>query len=261
MKKIFGVFMAIAIGSFSLNSCDPWEDENNNPSDGGGPDGPGMVMLLKKSTMVSSNGVTSEYTYTYDGQNRLSNIKNIMNIQDATTYSEAVYQYPSDGVVKLTAKSYSAGQLQSTSTTTLQIISSTSATMTIVSDIVGDISSEITYSAPCGITKMITNWDGFNQTSTKEYFDEKCSFKEFIDGELKSTTFNDNKNYPIFDPLTVAMGITNHNPIKIEETDGTSEVISYLYNDANYPTKATHTFSNEDPDQGIMNYTETFEYQ
>lgn len=252
---------AICFCAFTLNSCDPWEDENNNPGDGGGPDGPGVVMLIKKSTIVSSNGVTGENTYTYDGQNRLSVIKSIQNIDDATTYSQSNYQYPSEGVVQLTAKSFVSGQQIASNTTTLQILSATSATMTMVDDVIGELSVEITYSAPCGVTKSVTTWGEFTQTATQEYFDEKCSFKQFLEGELQSTTFNDNKNYPIFDPLSVAMGLVNHNPIKVEEADGTNEVITYQYNDADYPTQAVHTFSQEDPDQDILNYTETFEYQ
>lgn len=255
MKKRILWTMVVLFSGFLLNSCDPWEDEN-----GDGPDVPDAGLLLQKTTIVSSNGITGETIYTYDSQNRISTIKTINNVQDVTTYSEVTYQYLSSSNITLTTKSYQNGQLISTTTSNLNVLSSSTATLTMSSEL-GEISIAITYSTPCGITEAITTFGNFTQTSTYEYFDNKCSYKEFIDGELQSTTFNDDKFNPIHDPIAIAMGLVSHNIIKVEEVDGINEVISYQYNSDDYPTEAVHTFSNEDPDQGILNYTETFEYQ
>lgn len=257
MRKNLLLILSVVFSCFALNSCDAWEDENyDNNSGGGGSDGPGTILLLKKSKTVAANGVSGENTYTYDNQNRVTNVKTINNIEDVTSYGETNYQYPSENKVNVINKLYISGELVSTNTINLEILSSTTAKMTTVSDFVGEIISDITYSAPCGISKMVnTMGEMGSSTQTYEYFDNKCSFYEYLDGELVSTTFNDDKFSPFFDPMRVSMGLVSHNPIKIEEPGGTYEAISYQYNSENYPTQANHTF-----DESESNYTETFEY-
>lgn len=259
MRNKIALGLTVVFSAFVFQSCDPWEDESYHPT-GGGTDGPEVVMLLKEVKTVF-NGAESLSTYTYDGQNRLSKILSYMDIQTMNTYTETVYQYPSNDHTIIVAKSHMNGELVSTSQVDMKILTSTTAQMTMTGGEFGDIITDITFSSPCGISKMITNMEfmgtPITSTTIHTYNDANCSYTEKVDGEWTQTVFNDDKYSPYSDPQAIAMGIVSHNPIKVEEADGTIEIIAYQYNENGYPTSAAHTF-NQGGEQA--NYTETFTY-
>ncbi|HEX2532713.1 MAG TPA: hypothetical protein VHK69_03200, partial [Chitinophagaceae bacterium] len=84
MKKFFLLFAAAA--SLVLTSC---EKDPVKPDNGGGQPQPPGAKLLKKLT-ETENGEVSIYTFTYDGNKRLTSFKNADNSENATiTYDNA----------------------------------------------------------------------------------------------------------------------------------------------------------------------------
>lgn len=256
MKRTIGLILSLGFCVFSLNSCDPWEDENNN----GGSDEPTSNLLKEVKKMTGS--IEGKELYTYDTQNKLIKSMVYTDITDQTSYVETSYQYPGEGKVNATEKTYQTGSLVMTKSVNFSILTSTTAQSVNYTDLTGEGNSEITYSTPCGISKIVTTFvvDGETQTTvqTFEYIDSNCSSKEFLDGELYQTTTNDNKFSPRVDPFAIVMGVTKKIPIKILLDDGTLETINYQYNENNYPISANHSFN---PESGEENFSETFIYQ
>jgi len=260
MRKNLVLGLVMIFSCFSVVSCDPWEDENDGGV-GGNPDEPGVSMLLKEIKLMTGE-IEGKVTYSFDGQQRLTKTVEYEDITDQTSYVESVYQYPAEGKINLTEKVYSEGELQFTNSVEFEILSSSQIHALIQSDLIGEINSDITYSTPCGISKIVNTIDVGNgpetSTQTFEFFDEKCSAMEYLDGDWEQTIFNDDKFSPKGDPIKKAIGITERNPIKIESQGNDIETITYQYNENGYPISAMHTFS---PESGEENYTETFIYQ
>lgn len=258
MRNKIALGLTVVFSAFVFQSCDPWEDESYHPT-GGGSDGPEVEMLLKevKTQTGSFEGLS---TYTYDGQNRLTKIISHSDITDQGSYAEITYQYPTEGKVKFVSKGYLGGELITTTSAEFEIETQTTAKLSIQDGIIGEMTSQITYSAPCGISNMVTtlNIEG-SPTSTTSYTfnDANCSYTENIDGEWSETVFRDDKFSPYMDPMAILMGVISHNTLKVEESDGAVETISYLYNENGFPTSATHTFNEI---SGEDNYTKTFVY-
>lgn len=257
MKKIvFGLAVAAGLG---LNSCEPWEDESYHP---GGNNGNGM--LLKEVKTVSA-GVEGLATYTYDAENRFKEGFSYANILDMETYSHITQSYSGDSNTHTVAKTYMSGTLFTTSTIDTEL-NGNLITMNMEMEFGGETItsvSEITFSQPCGVqqnhttTNMPEFPDPIESVSTYQYTDSNCSFKEFVDGELSSTVTMDDKFSPFTTPESIAMGVVQHNAVKIENADGTIETITYTYNEQNYPIQAVHTFNEG---SGQADYTETFVY-
>lgn len=260
MRKNLVLGLAVIFSCFSVISCDPWEDENDGGG-GGGPDEPGVSMLLKEIKLMTGD-TEGKVTYSFDGQQRLTKTVEYEDITDQTSYVESIYSYPSEGKINYTEKVYAAGELLYTNSVGFEILSSSQIHALIQSDIFGEINSDMTYSAPCGISKIVNTMivEGETQTTTQtfEFFDQKCSSMEYLDGDWDETIFNDDKFSPKGDPIKKAIGVTERNPIKIEAPDNDIETITYQYNENGYPISAMHTFS---PESGEDNYTETFIYQ
>lgn len=261
MRRNFVLGMAVIFSLFSVSSCDPWEDEFNGGGGGDSPDDPEVTMLLKEIKLMTGE-TEGKVTYSFDGQQRLTQTVEYEDVTDQTTYVESNYSYPAEGKISFSEKHYQAGELVATNTMEFEILGPNSAHAVIQSEITGEVTSEITYSAPCGISQIVNTLmiEGEPQTTTQtfEYFDEKCSSMEYLDGEWDETIFNDDKFSPKADPFKKAMGVTERNPIKFESPGNDVETITYQYNENGYPVSAMHTFS---PESGGENYTETFIYQ
>lgn len=258
MKK-FSVLALLTMGMV-FTSCDPWEDENNfnEPS---GPVGPDQIMLLKEVKRVSEMS-EGKQTYTYDSSGRLIKSIGYTNIADITSYSEANYTYTQNGV-NLVVKTYMNNVPMQTMTTSM-VVNGNQATLELISQMGGmdmSMSSIINFSAPCGENSIVTtssipDLPPMETTSTYDYFDNNCSYKLTEDGVLSETVYNDDKFSPYADVNSIAFNIIRHNPVKIiNHVEDITENISYEYNSNGYPTKATHTFSNNEID-----YIEYFTY-
>lgn len=260
MKKNFVWILTVIFSCLSLNSCDPWEDEFGG--DGGNtPEEPEVSMLLKEINKMTGT-VEGKATYTFDGQQRLTKVVEYDDIADQTTYIETSYQYPGEGKINLSEKAYEGGDLVYTTTAEFEILNSTSIHAVIQNDFIGEMISDITYSTPCGISKIVNTimveGEPVTTTQTFEHFDQQCSSMEYLDGDWDETVFNDDKFSPKADPLKKAMGVIERNPIKIEAPGNEVETITYQYNENGYPISASHVFS---PESGEDDYTESFVYQ
>lgn len=261
MRKNLVLGLAMIFSCFSVISCDPWEDENDAGGGGDDPNGPEVTMLLKEIKLMTGE-TEGKVTYSFDGQQRLTKTVEYDDISDQTTYVETTYQYPGEGKINLLQKAYAGGELLTTNSAEFEILSSSQIHALIQNDFIGEINSDITYSTPCGISKIVNTIDVGNgpetTTQTFEFFDQKCSSMEYLDGDWEQTIFNDDKFSPKGDPLKKAIGVTERNPIKFEMPGNDIETITYQYNENGYPISAMHTFS---PESGEENYTETFIYQ
>jgi hypothetical protein len=259
MRKSLLLSLSFLATCFALNSCDPWEDDSYHE---GGPGGSGNLL---KEVHTTTNGAEGLATYTYDENGRLTGGYSYASILDMETYNQITQSYPSETTIHTVSQSYMSGTLISTST--------------IDSELNGDVinitmemeageetmtsTSEITFSTPCGAQQNTTvvNMPGFpdpiESVSTYEYTDGNCSYIESVNGDVSQTVTMDDKFSPFTTPESIAMGITPHNPVKIENADGTIETITYTYNEDNYPVTATHTFNEE---SGQADYTEEFIY-
>ena len=252
MKKTIILSLSFLVSCFVLNSCDPWEDDSYHEG------GNGNGMLLKEVHTVNEEyeGLT---TYAYNSEGRVTEIKVVGNILDQQTYTLATYQYPTENKLITNVKVYMMGTLFLDTTTTLEITSDTAATMVMEDSMFGTVTSEIIYSAPCGISSSVNNSDiGGTSTTTYTYFDSNCSYREYIDDNLEETVYRDGKNAPYFDPAALTMGLNNPGNItKTESSDGTIHNITYQYNELDYPISASHTYTGG---SGEADYTETFVY-
>ena len=244
----------------ALNSCDPWEDDSYH--EGGGSNG-----TLLKEVHTTSAGVEGLATYTYDANGRMIGVIAYADILDMESYSQTIQTYTGDTNVHSVTKSYLAGVLTTTTTVNSQVNGNLVNMTMSMDDGSGqtiDSTMEITFELPCGVQQnaMSTTMPGFpdpiESLTTYEYTDVNCSSKEYVNGDLSTTTTMDGKISPFSTPESIAMGVTSHNPVKIENAaDGSVETITYTYNEQDYPIKAVHTFSQG---SGQADYTEEFTY-
>ena len=257
MKKI--VLGLTVLAGLVLNSCEPWEDESYHP---GGMTGDGMLLKEVKTTSNGAEGLT---TYTYDNENRVKEIYHYSDILDMETYAHTVNTYSGDTGYTSVTNTLQGGIIETTTTVTAQLngnLLNLEMEMETGGEVMMTMTNEMTFTAPCGVTQNLVNLiaEGMPPMEiliTYQYTDENCSYKEFQNGDLTNTVTNDDKFSPYTTPEAMAMGIVQHNYIKMEGADGTIENVAYTYNENGYPTKAIHTFSGTSEE---TNFTEEFFY-
>lgn len=258
MKKILMLGCLLLSTSFFL-SCEAWEDESYHP---GGNTGDGMLLKEVKTT---TNGGEAQTTYTYDAENRVKEIYHYSNILDMESYAHTVNTYSGDTNYTSVTNTHQGGVIESTTTVTAQIngnLLNLEMEMEVGGEVMMTMTNEMTFTAPCGVTENLMNLiaEGMPPMEvliTYQYTDANCSYKEFQNGDLTNTVTNDDKFSPYTTPEAMAMGIVQHNYIKMEGADGTIENVTYTYNENGYPTKAVHTFSGTSEE---TNFTEEFFY-
>lgn len=261
MRKLLQSSIYLMISIFLFTSCEAWEDESYHA---GGDNNGGGGMLLKEVKTIS-DGVEGKVTYTYDSSNRMKEVYSYANVLDTETYSHTLITFSNQTNAVSVTKVYMMGQLFSTVTSSNQLVGNNTMNVDIQMDMGGliiQMNNVMTFSAPCGtsqnvITTTMPGMPPFESTSTYQYTDANCSFKEFTDGVLSSTVTNDDKYSPFTTPESHAMGVVPHNPLRTEDSEGAIRTSTYTYNEQNYPTKAVHTFSGTSTEP---NYTEEFTY-
>src|SRR5690606_12092262 len=240
MRKLLQSGSFLIAGIFLFTSCEAWEDESYH--EGGDSFEPALLVKEVRTTSEDSDA-EGLIKYAYDTQNRVTEILTYGDLLEMDTYVQTTFQYPSATKTIMISKTYVEEALMFTLTTTIDVINSTTANVTVQNNLTGDISSVITYSAPCG-TATAENTiefmgEEFTSTTTYDYTDANCSYKEFIDGELEETVTKDDKFSPYLDPQALALGITaQHNITKVvNAVEGTTHNIVYTYNEMDYPTK------------------------
>lgn len=258
-NKVFYLLLS-GLCLLSLSSCDPWEDDNNN--DGGGDNPPTAGNLLKEIHTVS-NGVEGKATYTYDSENRVKTVTSYDDISNNQSYSLTTNNYNGNTIETIT-ETYIDGALYSTATGTSTTNGNTiNVEMETVSngEVMLTLESEILFELPCGVQQNSITTELFGSpitfVMTYDYTDANCSYKEYTEGQLTQTVTNDDKNNPQTTPESIAMGVVMHNPILVVTPDGTTETITYTYNEDDYPTEAIHTYNQG---SGQQDYTQTFTY-
>lgn len=256
--------MTIILPLSVLNSCNDWEDENLF---GPGPNpGPDVVMLLKERVITPSNGIETVTNYTYDNNGRVKTAKSLANEE---LVADVVYNYPTPNELNAVMKQFLAGEVVST-TYISQVVEGNQVSTVFTYEYEnenmpdGSQTMNMTFSAPCGIDTNVMSTEmmgqSFDSTSVFEYTDNNCSYKMTTDGVLAETATKDDKYAPFSDPLVRQLGITEHNIVtSVDHMQGTTENISYTYNENGYPVTANHTYSGTEGAEG-MNFSETFTY-
>ena len=258
MRKSLLLSLSFLATCFALNSCDPWEDDSYHE---GGPGGTGNLL---KEVHTTTDGVEGLATYTYDENGRMTGVSAYSNILDMESYTQIVQTYPNESTIHTVAETFAMGTVFST-TTIHTTVSGNTITMDSESEMMDQVitqNSVMTFSAPCGVqennmTITMPEMDPVEAVITYNYTDGNCSYIESTNGDVTTTVTMDDKFSPFTTPESIAMGVTPHNPVKVESADGTIETITYTYNEDNYPVTAVHTFNEE---SGQSGYTEEFIY-